>query len=353
MSTTSDRRPGTPRTYADTHVGDTIGPVSYGPLTVMHLVRWGAAIENWHRIHYDSTYCIEHEQLPGPLINGSWKQQVLAQLLKEWAGPAGWLLALRYEFRGMDVAGETLRASGCVLSGEEHDGYADLRCAIELTNSAGVATTAGEAVVRLPTKADAAVAYPVVPEEGSSFSQAPRSGDESCPPHYADYVGLTSQRLVSTDAVDASSIRRFMQAIHARDPDYFDPSADGFRRFGAIVAPPLFPLYPLRVSPTQADPLEQACLDPGFDGASHTPWSSFGLPELAGAPTRILNGGNAIDLYAYASLGSHIAVQSSYADIYQKTGRAGPLLFVSVFSEYTVHETGQLLACSRQTTILR
>jgi acyl dehydratase len=344
---------GTSRTYSDARVGDLIGPVSYGPLTVMHLVRWGAALENWHRIHYDCEFCTAHEGLPGPLINGSWKQQVLAQLLKEWAGPAGWLLALTFEFRGMDVVGETLTASGRVISGEDFGDYGDVLCSIELTNSAGNSTTVGEALVRLPTEPQTAVAYPVDPENGGSFSLAPSAGDKPLGSRYADYIGVTSDRLVSTDAVDASSIRRFMQAILARDPDCYDDSGSGARRFGTIVAPPLFPLYPLRVPPTQADPLERASADPDFDGASQTPWVSFGLPELPGAPERILNGGNSVDLFAYAPLGSHIAVQSSYADIYEKPGKAGPLLFVSVVSEYSVHETGRLLVRSRQTTILR
>jgi acyl dehydratase len=333
-------------------VGDVIGPVSFGPLTVMHLVRWGAALENWHRIHYDQPFCVEHEGLPGPVVNGSWKQQVLAQMLKEWAGPAGWLLGMRFAFRGMDVVGETLTASGRVLSANDHGDHADVRCSIELANGSGTPTTTGEALVRLPTRAGTEVAYPVEPGRGSTFAQQQQSGGP-VPPEYADYLGTTSDRLVSTDAVDASSIRRFMQAILARDPDYFAASGSGVRRFGAIVAPPLFPLYPLRVPPTASDPLERASADPDFDGASQTPWSSFGLPELAGAPTRILNGGNSIDLFAFAPLGSRVAVQSSYADIYRKVGRAGPLLFVSVLSEYTVHETGLPLARSRQTTILR
>ena len=339
------------RSSASTRIGEEFGPVSYGPLTVMHLMRWGAAMENWHRIHYDFSFSVEHEGLPGPVINGSWKQQVLAQLLKEWAGPTGWLLALRFEFRGMDIVGDTLQAAGRVVSADELGDHTDFTCSIELTNSSGSSTTVGEAVVRLPTRAGGTVAYPIASGDGAAFSQGPHRGQ--VPPQYADYLGLRSERLVSTDAVDASSIRRFMQAIQASDPDYFDASGDGVKRYGTIVAPPLFPLYPLRVAPTEPDPLEQASLDPEFDGASHTPWSTFGLPGLPGAPKRILNGGNSIDLFSFAPLGGHIAVQSSYADIYEKPGRAGPLLFVSVFSEYTVHETDQLLARSRQTTILR
>lgn len=342
------------RTYEDTNVGDVIGPVVYGPLTVMHLVRWGAALENWHRIHYDYPFCTEHEGLPGPVINGSWKQQVLAQLLKEWAGPHAWVQALRYEFRGMDVVGETLTAAGRVTSRDVRGQYGELHCALDLTNSAGEPTTVGEAVVRLPMQqAGAEVRYPLGPHDGSGFSDASQGDGQYCPPQYRTYLGVTSDQLVSTDVVDASSVRRFMQAIMTRDPDYFDESGTGVARYGGVVAPPLYPLYPLRVPPTASDPLDRACRDPDFDGASQTPWSSFGLPEIEGAPKRILNGGNSIDLFAYAPLGTHIAVRSRYEEIFEKTGKRGPLLFVSVLSQYTIHETEQLLIRSRQTTILR
>lgn len=343
---------GAPRTYEETSVGDVIGPVVYGPLTVMHLVRWGSALENWHRIHYDWPFCVEHEGLPGPVVNGSWKQQILAQLLKDWAGRSGWLQALTYEFRGMDVVGETLHASGRVEAREARGEYGEIHCAIELKNSAGQATTVGRAIVRLPMRAAPAVRYPLDPNDTSGFSDIVPA-DGLCPPQFREYLGASSDELVSTDVADASSIRRFMQAIMVRDPDYFDASGPGARRFGSIVAPPLYPLYALRVPATGDDPLERALHDPEFDGASQTPWSSFGLPELPESPKRILNAGNGIDLFAYAPLGARIAVRSRYADIYQKVGRSGPLLFVSALSEYTVHETGQLLVRSRQTTILR
>jgi acyl dehydratase len=334
-------------------VGDRIDPVTYGPLTVMHLVRWCAAMENWHRIHYDERFCQEHEGLPGPLVNGSWKQQLLAQLLKEWAGPGGWLLALRYQFRGMDTLGATLTASGTVASVEAHGDYGDVRCEIALTNASGEATTIGEAVVRLPLRDAPSLQVPVSPAESLDFAGTAGEVGASCPPQFRDYLGMRSDVLVSTDVVDASSLRRFMQSIMADDPDCYDEDAAARGRFGGIVASPLYPLYALRVPAGAPDPLDQAIGDPDFDGASQTPWSSFGLPELEGAPRRILNGGNGIDLFSYTPIGAHIAVESVYHDIAEKQGKQGPLLFVSVLSRFSVPETGDLLLQSRQTTILR
>jgi hypothetical protein len=310
-------------------------------------------MENWHRIHYDERFCQEHEGLPGPLVNGSWKQQILAQLLKEWAGPAGWLLALEYQFRGMDTLGATLTARGTVVAIDAHDGYGDVRCEVELVNADGDATTVGQAVVRLPSHGRPPLRVPVDPADGFGFSATAGPPGESCPPQFRDYLGLRSATLVSPDVVDASSLRRFMQSIMASDPDYYDEQTAAGGRFGQVVAPPLYPLYALRVPAGAPDPLAEAARDPDFDGASQTPWSSFGLPGLEGAPQRILNAGNGIDLFAYAPLGTHIAVESTYQDIVEKQGKQGPLLFVSVLSRFTLQETGDLLLLSRQTTILR
>ena len=44
-------------------------------MTTLHLMRWSAAIENWHRIHYDRPYAVEHDKLPDVLVSGYWKQQ--------------------------------------------------------------------------------------------------------------------------------------------------------------------------------------------------------------------------------------------------------------------------------------
>ena len=51
-----------------------------------HLFRWSAAIENWHRIHYDLDFAVNHDRNPGLLVQGSWKQSVVPQYLKDWTG---------------------------------------------------------------------------------------------------------------------------------------------------------------------------------------------------------------------------------------------------------------------------
>ncbi len=342
------------RHFEDTSEGDVLGPERYGPMTIMHLVRWASALENWHRIHYDTPFCVDHEGLPGPVVNGTWKQQTIAQLLKEWAGRRGWVRDIRFEFRGIDLVGEVLSVQGRVVGRAASSAFGEARCALEVVNSSGVATTVGEATVVLPRDGGPDLPYPfpraTTDDDEPGASRAP---GRRCPPELEQYVGVESERLVSPDAIDASALRRFAQAIMSRDPDYSEAADPRTRRFGTVVAPPLYPLHALHVPADAPDPLEKARYDEGFDGASQTPWSTFGLPELAGAPKRILNGGNRVVLCSYAPLGSHVAVTSCYEDIYQKEGKSGSLLFLVVRSDFAVHETGQSLLTSWQTTILR
>jgi hypothetical protein len=89
--------------FEDVTVGDEVTPLSKGPMSPMHLMRWSASIENWHRIHYDEVFTKEHDKLPERLVNGSWKQHVMVQMMKDWVGPEGWLWKISFQFRGMDI----------------------------------------------------------------------------------------------------------------------------------------------------------------------------------------------------------------------------------------------------------
>ena len=114
---------GGPRHFEDCDVGATLALLEKGPLTSAHLMRWSAAMENWHRIHYDKPFAIEHDKLPGLLINGSLKQQFILQLLKDWVGPAGWVWKVSFQFRAMNVVGETLSMWGKVSAKRDLPAY--------------------------------------------------------------------------------------------------------------------------------------------------------------------------------------------------------------------------------------
>ena len=102
--------------FEDVTEGQELPLLEKGPLGPIHLFRWSAAMENWHRIHYDRQFAIEHDKLQDLLINGSLKQQFLVQLVKDWAGRNGWVWKVGFQFRAMNFVGEKLSVWGRVKS---------------------------------------------------------------------------------------------------------------------------------------------------------------------------------------------------------------------------------------------
>lgn len=151
--------------FEDLQVGDDITSLVRGPITTSHLMRWSAAIENWHRIHYDLPFATEHDKLPGLPINGTWKQHFLVQLMREWLTPAGWLWKIDFSFRKLDVAGSTLTAWGRITHLEVRDGLGYVTCEIGIRNQDGQESTPGTAIGVLPLQQGAAVPYPFVSQD--------------------------------------------------------------------------------------------------------------------------------------------------------------------------------------------
>ena len=52
------------RYFDEITIGERIPELVKGPMTTAHLMRWSAAMENWHKIHYDLTFATEHDRLP-------------------------------------------------------------------------------------------------------------------------------------------------------------------------------------------------------------------------------------------------------------------------------------------------
>jgi acyl dehydratase len=149
--------------FEDVEVGQEIGPLLKGPLQTPHLMRWSAAMENWHKIHYDERFAKEHDKLPGLLINGSLKQQFIVQLLKDWAGREGWVWKVNFQFRAMNVMGETLSVWAKVKGKRETASYGLVELDLGIRNEHGKESTPGSAVVALPYRGREAVPYPFVP----------------------------------------------------------------------------------------------------------------------------------------------------------------------------------------------
>lgn len=146
--------------FEDVAVGDELPSLVRGPLSTSHVMRWSAAIENWHRIHYDQPFAVEHDGLPGLLVNGSFKQHLLVGLMRAWLEPAGWLARIQMSFRGMDLVGDTLTAWGRVTETDTRDGLGLVVCQIGIRNQRGEQGTTGAATGVLPLTDGPPVPYP-------------------------------------------------------------------------------------------------------------------------------------------------------------------------------------------------
>jgi acyl dehydratase len=146
--------------FEDVAVGDELPELVRGPLTTTHVMRWSAAIENWHRIHYDEPFAVVHDGLPGLLVNGSFKQHLLAQLMRGWLEPTGWLARIQMSFRGMDRVGDTLTAHGRVDETAVRDGLGIVVCTIGIRNQRGEEGTTGSSTGILPLRDGPPVPYP-------------------------------------------------------------------------------------------------------------------------------------------------------------------------------------------------
>ena len=149
--------------FEDVALGHEPARLSKGPLREMHLFRWSAAMENWHRIHYDRRFAQEHDKLPDLLVNGSLKQQFMTQFVRDFAGPQGWAWKIGFQFRAMNTVGETLHVWGKVTSVKRLADYGLVELELGIVNDEGKETTPGTATVARPYRGGKPVPYPFVP----------------------------------------------------------------------------------------------------------------------------------------------------------------------------------------------
>ena len=150
--------------YEDVSDGMELPRYIYQP-TPAHLFRWSAAIENWHRIHYDLDFAINHDKLPSILVQGSWKQSVVPQYVKDWALPDGWPWKASFEHRAMLVPGDILILWGRVTGKYEKEGMGFVELEIGMKTQEGTESMPGTATVVLPLRGGKPIPYPFVPPE--------------------------------------------------------------------------------------------------------------------------------------------------------------------------------------------
>ncbi len=163
------------------------------------------------------------------------------------------------------------------------------------------------------------------------------------------YIGVETDVEIACDAVEAGAVRRYAHAIMDSDPIYAEREAEP--RYGGAVAPLLFPMHMFRRPYAQSDPLEQSAQNPDYDGSSVS--TTQGLPEIE--PIKhlsILNGGASVEFLRYARHGETVKLRSRYADIVEKQSSRGPMVIVTIESDYLA-ANDELLCRVRRTYIRR
>lgn len=178
------------------------------------------------------------------------------------------------------------------------------------------------------------------------------SAEVSEPPDYITpavraIIGAEAPPIEAPHPVEASEVRRFHQALMDASPRFWDPEAAA--RYGGPVAPIGFPVHALRRVEDAPDPLD-ALHTGDHDGVDRR--LRPGLPEVQVPLQRLVNGGYAYELFRCAHPGERIRVRSRYADIYQRNGRTGPMIFVVIEDSYET-VSGEALLRSTNTIILR
>lgn len=136
------------------------------------------------------------------------------------------------------------------------------------------------------------------------------------------------------EEIEKGMIRRFATAIGDPNPLYHDEEFAKRSRYGGIIAPPtfLFEIFFSTRTELREDgtPVEFLTLPPPFD--------------------RSVRGGNEYEFLQPVRPGDRITCRWKVADIYEKEGKRGKLLFVIREATFTNHR-GELLGRNRETLI--
>jgi len=128
--------------------------------------------------------------------------------------------------------------------------------------------------------------------------------------------------------VEKGYIRRYAQAIGDPNPLWQDEAYARKSRYGSIISPPTF--------------LQDHAIIEFVDE----------LLEIECPLPRLLNGGMEVECYKPMTPGDVITTRAKLADLYEKHGKGGKLMFMVVDATFT-NQRGELVAKGRHTFIRR
>lgn len=184
------RRGAETRYWEDVNVGDEVGPMLKGPMTITSMVTWlmgwGSPLCKTDRIAH--LYMHAHPRarfidpetnapdfpeaahwtdslarrsgLPGAYDIGGQRVSWMAHLMTDWMGDEGFLRKLEVQLRRPNLVGDATWCRGRVTDKRVNDGAYLVECDIWGDNQRGERTTIGFAVVLLPSKVGGPVEIP-------------------------------------------------------------------------------------------------------------------------------------------------------------------------------------------------
>ena len=130
--------------------------------------------------------------------------------------------------------------------------------------------------------------------------------------------------------VERVKIKEFARAVGDLNPFYLDDEVGRASPWGDIVAPPTFPIS------FRDERAGTAAL----------------LRELGTDISRVLHGEQELELFRPLTPGETLLCRTKILDLYEKTGRSGPMAFV-VRETSVTDRAGEVVATLRHTTVIR
>ena len=143
--------------------------------------------------------------------------------------------------------------------------------------------------------------------------------------------------------VTEHEIVRYCQAIDDLNALYVDPDYAYKSPYGGVIAPPLFYFIPFQSVQASLSNLRH-------DGIPAR--SGGGVPQPSLPLDRRMAGGVEVEFLQPVRPGDVLTARRRLADIYQRQGRSGPLIFIVNEATYT-NQRGEVVCVERTSTIAR
>ena len=133
----------------DVEVGTPLPPM-VKDISLVTILKWGAAVNDYGPHHYDQQFASEMLGLPNVIAHGPHNAAFLAQLVTNWIGGEGFLKRHYTELRGNVFPGDKLTYQGKVLDKYQKGGQNLVEIESWAENQKGRRVALGKSTVELP-----------------------------------------------------------------------------------------------------------------------------------------------------------------------------------------------------------